>query len=98
MERTQIYEAINEERDYQKGWEDSTLTDSEGKHSIQEFLTFIRSYTNEALEIGCRKPDPISNEFGLHILRKIAALAVAAMEQHGVNHRSITDNLKERHS
>lgn len=95
--RQQIYDAINKEREYQAGWEDPTLTTSGGQHSIQEFLTYIQSYTNEALEVGCRKPDPTSNEFGLHALRKIAALAVAAMEQWGVRERNPEHNLKERH-
>jgi len=74
------------------------LTDSGGKHSAQEFLTYIESYTREAIEVGCRRPDPEAKEFALHALRKIAALAVAAMEQHGVRERANTDNLKARHS
>jgi hypothetical protein len=96
--RIEIYGAIDGERAYQEGWKDPTLTDSGGLHSNQEFLTYIRSYVNEALEVGCRKPDPFAIEFQRHSLRKIAALAVAAMEQNGVSHRNQADNLKAKHA
>lgn len=96
--RMEIYKAIDGERAYQDGWKDPTLTTSQGLHSVQEFLTYIESYTREAIEIGCRRPDPAALEHGLHALRKIAALAVAAMEQHGVRERAVTDNLKQRHA
>lgn len=97
-DRKEIYKAIDGERDYQDGWKDPTLTTSGGGHSIQEFLTYIASYTNEAMEVGARKPDPAAIEFGLHALRKVAALAVSAMEQHGVRTRDVKDDLKQRHS
>ncbi len=96
--RQVIYTAIDGERDYQEGWKDPTLTTSQGNHSVQEFLGYIQDYAAEAIHIGCRKPDPVSIEFGLHALRKIAALAVSAMEQHGVKFRDTNDNLKERHA
>lgn len=96
--REEVYKAIDGEREYQKGWEDPTLTDSGGKHSTTEFLVYIRSYTNEALEICTRRPDPEGFEQNLHALRKIAALAVAALEQHGVRYRDKSNNLKAKHS
>ena len=95
--RQEVYAVIDGERNYQDGWKDPTLTDSQGIHTVQEFLTYIQSYTNEAIEVGCRRPDRVSVEFGLHALRKIAALAVSAMEQHGVRERDPNDNLKQRH-
>jgi hypothetical protein len=95
--REDVYAAIDGERDYQEGWRDPSLTDSGGEHSIQEFLTYIQSYANEAVEVGCRKPDPVSIPFGKHALRKIAALAVSALEQHGVLLRDTKDNLRKRH-
>lgn len=76
-----IYEAINGERDYQRKWED---TPSGGRHSNVEFLVYIRSYVNEALEFASRNPDPDAAPVCMNNLRKIAALAVAAMEQNGV--------------
>jgi len=95
--REKIYEAIDKERNYQDGWKDPTLTTSGGLHSNVEFLCYIRDYVEEALHIATRKPDPEANNFCKHSLRKIAALAVSAMEQNGVIFRDTQDNLKERH-
>lgn len=95
--RKEIYQAIDGERDYQEGWKDPTLTDSGGEHSNVEFLVYIRDYVEEALHIATRKPDPEANIHTAHALRKIAALAVAAMEQNGVLLRDKTDNLAQRH-
>jgi hypothetical protein len=95
--RAEIYAAIDGEREYQEGWKDPTLTDTQGIHSVQEFLSYIQDYTAEAIHVGCRRPDKVSVEFGLHNLRKIAALAVSCMEQHGVRERDPADSLKQRH-
>lgn len=94
----EAYAAIEGEIAYAKGWEDPTLTDSAGVHSNQEFLSYIRSYTNEALEVGARRPDPYAREFSAHALRKIAQLAIAGMVQNGVLPRSPEDVLKQRHT
>lgn len=86
--RAEVYSAIDGERDYQRKWEDPNMTDSGGRHSQVEFLVYIQDYVNEALHVASRKPDPEAREFCAHSLRKIAALAVAAMEQNGVRTRS----------
>lgn len=85
--RREVYVAIDGERDYQKKWENPELTDSGGRHSNVEFLSYIRDYVEEALHIATRNPDPDARVFCTHSLRKVAALAVAAMEQNGVLHR-----------
>lgn len=85
--RFEVYAAIDGERDYQKKWEDPELTDSGGKHSTTEFLIYIRDYVEEALHIGCREPDPVAEPKMLNSMRKIAALAVCCMEQHGAPKR-----------
>lgn len=82
--RAEVYAAIDGERDYQRKWENPELTDSNGRHSNVEFLVYIRSYANEALEVASRAPDPEARVQNTHAMRKIAALAVAAMEQNGV--------------
>lgn len=97
VSRYEVYQAIDGERNYQEGWRDPTLTDTGGKHTVQEFLTYIQCYTEEAITVGCKRPDPVAKPLQLHALRKIAALAVSAMEQHGVEYRDLKDNLKERH-
>jgi hypothetical protein len=85
--RQEVYEALDGEREYQKKWENPELTDSGGVHTLTEFLVYIQDYTNEALHVASREPDPKSEEFIRHSMRKIGALAVAAMEQNGVRLR-----------
>ena len=96
--RDEVYNAINGERDYQDGWKDPTLTDSSGLHSNVEFLVYIQDYVAEALHVASRRPDPEARVQNTHALRKIAAMAVAAMEQNGVFPRQQTDNLAQRHT
>lgn len=86
--RARVYAAIDGEREYQKKWENPDLTDSGGRHSNVEFLVYIRDYTEEALHAASRMPDPEARIQNTHALRKIAALAVSAMEQNGVLRRS----------
>jgi hypothetical protein len=87
-DRVVVYQAIDGERRYQKKWENPALTDSGGKHSNVEFLVYIRDYVEEALHYATRNPDPAAHVFTRHSLRKIGALAVAAMEQNGVEERA----------
>ncbi len=82
-----IYETIDSERDYQESKWNANTTRSGGKHSNVEFLVFIRDYVEEALHKASREADPAANEFCKHNLRKVAALAVAAMEQNGCRER-----------
>lgn len=82
--RAEVYAAIDSERAYQKKWENPELTDSGGRHSNVEFLVYIRDYVEEALHSASRDPDPTARTQNTNALRKIAALAVAAMEQNGV--------------
>lgn len=85
--RVDVYAAIDGERAYQaRRWNEDT-TSSGGRHSVTEFLVYARSYVNEALEHVSRNADPGATDFALHSLRKIAALAVAALEQNGVRSR-----------
>jgi hypothetical protein len=80
-DRSTIYDAINQERDYQSNiWE-------EEPHSLTEFLVFINDYTSEALHAMSREPNNMCSVKALDSLRKIAALSVAAQEQHGVRFR-----------
>jgi hypothetical protein len=81
--RAEVYAAIDTERDYQKKWEDPAVTTSGGIHSNVEFLVYMRDYVEEALHYASRNPDPVAGVFTQHSIRKIGALAVAAMEQNG---------------
>src|SRR5690348_2933363 len=94
--RNIVYEVINEERDYQDSkWNEDT-TASGGKHSNTEFLVYIRDYVEQALHYASRNSEQKVLPFTQDALRKIAALAVAAMEQNGVinrTHAPPTDSL-----
>jgi hypothetical protein len=87
MERTEIYSVLDGERAYQETRWNCNTTSTCGKHSVTEFLVFIQDYVNEALHTMSRNPDPYATETCLHSLRKITALGVACMEQHGVPRR-----------
>lgn len=79
--RKVVYDAIDGERAYQDyRWPGH-------KHSNTEFLVYIQHYVNEAF-----KAASTTDEYGdaeRDALRKIAALAVAAMEENGVKPRVI---------
>ena len=83
MERKEVYELIDGERDYQDLLWNKDTTATEGNHSVAEFLMFIQDYTNEALHILSRKGEPQASEEASHIVRKVAGLSVACMEQNG---------------
>jgi len=83
LTRAEVYTLIDGERDYQnKRWNVST-TSSQGWHSSQEWLSFIQDYASEGLHLGAREADQVAYNKQLAIIRKIAAMGVAAMEQHG---------------
>ena len=88
----EVFEAIRNERKYQD--ELFGDTELEGLHSITEMLVYIKDYTEEALHIESRLVNPEADEKALHIIRKIAALAVSTMEQHGIMHRDMKDLAK----
>lgn len=84
--RKEVYEAIDGERAYQQQrWAHSACHGTD--HSPIEFLVYMRSYVNEALEYVSRNPEPEASERAMHNVRKIAALAVACMEIHGAPRR-----------
>lgn len=85
--REEVYRAIDGEREYQSKIWNSTTTETGGIHNNTEFLVYIRDYVEEALHAVSRTGEPKAGEFAKNSLRKIAALAVAAMEQNGVSSR-----------
>lgn len=81
--RTECYAAIDSEREYQNSkWRRPSSTDPAGHnpHTITEWLAYMQYYTNEGLRIQTLSH---SEKEGLDFLRKVAALGVAGMEQHG---------------
>lgn len=82
--RVEVYVAIDGERRYQdERWKDDFVSGGVHQHSVTEWLVYIQDYTLEAMKIVSRESDPQASEKALHIIRKIAAMGVAAMEQLG---------------
>ena len=80
--REKVYEAIDGERQYQ----DFRWRRPQHNHSNTEFLVYINHYVQQAFAaVSMQDGDGAT----LSALRKIAALAVSAMEQNGVEYRLI---------
>lgn len=80
--RARVIVALNEERDYQdQKWGNDVAA------SPIEWLVAIEDYVAEAKRYWARNPKPQCDEFALHTMRKVGAMAVAAMEKHGVRTR-----------
>lgn len=85
MERSKVYEAINSEREYQDSLRDfGTFT--ERKLPIAGELLILQEYIGKAVAKYVSSPGETPAEC-LTIIRKIAAICIRAMEQHGVDKR-----------
>lgn len=85
--RSEVYAAINSERAYQSAkWTPETTT-SDGQHSLEEWLVYMEDYINEAKHILSRESKQVADIKATEIMRKITAMGVAAMEQHGAPRR-----------
>jgi hypothetical protein len=84
MKRADIYQRIDEERNYQDlNWNNRDgIKDSE--KSVSEWLIYIEHHLDSAKNANYR----LNKEESLAELRKIAALAVCAMEVHGCPKRN----------
>jgi len=82
MENTRetVFQAINDERDYQE----QKWARPAHNHSNTEYLVFINYYVQQAFTAVSTQEDDSATKSAL---RKIAALAVAAMEENGVETR-----------
>ncbi len=83
--REEVYAAIDSEREYQGKWE--VESESKGLHSIEEFFIYVEDYVLEAKHILSRESIQTARPKALNIMRKVTALGVAAMEQHGAPKR-----------
>jgi hypothetical protein len=88
LTRKEVYEIIDTERDYQDSrWNEST-TASGGKHSPEEWYMYIDDYVNEAKHILSRENVQSAYPKAMSIMRKVASMAVCAMEQLGSEKRT----------
>lgn len=76
MERNEVYKLIDGEREYQE----SRWPHPAHKHSATEYMVYIQYYVGLAMTAVSAQD---SESGALVNLRKIAAIAVAAMEEHG---------------
>lgn len=84
--REEVINAIHGERAYQDAkW----AGEPHHQHSTAEWLLFIEDYVQEAKRVLTRREEPFASEFARHTLRKIGAMAVAALEQNGVVYREL---------
>ncbi len=92
--REQVYEAIDGERDYQGSRWNADTTSSEGQHEVAAFILYMEEYLARARELASTLADNETNENGeegLDFVRKVTALGVACMEQHGAPKRHSPD-------
>jgi hypothetical protein len=81
MSRFDALNLTDAERDFQeKRWPGH-------KHSVTEFLVYMQDYVTEALNLYSRNDNASVDEICKANVRKIAALALACMEQNGAPER-----------
>jgi hypothetical protein len=87
MNRTEVYEALDTEREYQDlRWGGDEHND---KHEIESFLMYTEHYLDKAKRILCTEDmtKKLHRKHTMDNIRKAAALLVCAMEQFGVDPR-----------
>lgn len=85
--RQEVYNALNSEREYQQSrWNEKTTT-SKNLHSFSEWFAYMEDYIAEAKHILARTARQNAEIPVQHIMRKVTAMGVAAMEDHGAPHR-----------
>jgi len=85
-EREAAYAAIDSERAYQdQVWPTTTNEPRPHRHTVGEEIVLLQSYTGKAVEAWTVNE---GDKAALDVIRKIAAIAVRAMELHGVVERS----------
>ena len=87
--RKEVYAAIDSERAYQNAMADKAYGDPSNDYnkSLETFALYMQSYQNQLVDQLSRTWGPDAYKGPLDTIRKIAALAVAAMEVHGAQPR-----------
>lgn len=85
--RLKVFDAVEAEREYQRlRWGNPDGTEKE--NSVPAFLTYMQYYQAEATRIASKYSNTV---FARDAIRKIVALGVACLEQHGVVERDRGD-------
>lgn len=78
MNREEVYSIIDGEREYQEyKWKGH-------RHEVGAYITILQNYVDKSRHAWT---DNNGDEKALEEIRKIAAIAVSCMEEHGVNKR-----------
>lgn len=78
MDRTDVYDRIDSERDYQEfKWPGHS-------HEVGAYITILDFYVQEAKTKWTKN---CGDQEALVSIRKIAAIAVACAEEHGISYR-----------
>jgi len=93
--RQSVYSALDSEREYQVSRWNETTTESGGRHSLEEWFTYMVDYIREAQHAFSREASQDAKPKALNIMRKVTAMGVAAMEQHGAPRRAWTIGREE---
>lgn len=88
--REEVYQALDGERDYQNSLYPTSET--EGFHSVAEYILYLEDYIAEARSIASRTWGPEATTQCLDVIRKITALGVVCMEQNGIVQRKTNDS------
>ena len=85
--REEVYKAIDSERDYQDSRWNKETTTSENIHSFEDWIVYMEDYLTEAKYILSRNARQVAEPNVCHIMRKVVAMGVNSLEQHGALHR-----------
>jgi len=89
INRAYVYAAIDSERDYQDYLKkDRTSNPTDGTrsidHTVGDFVTMMQHYQYKLVEAWTTNP---GDQEAIDVMRKIGAIAVNCMEQHGAPQR-----------
>lgn len=84
--RAEVFEAISSERDYQNALGPDRRAANENQFSVGEWLVMMKVYVDKALVAWTDNP---GIDAAMNAIRKVSAIGVAAMEEHGAPHRII---------
>lgn len=89
-ERSEVYAAIDSERDYQEMRivRDGSTASPESPHTPEEYLLYMEHYMGLARATASTVWGPACKPAILDAMRKVIALGVACMEAHGAPHRT----------
>lgn len=85
--RQEVYAALDTERAYQESrWQAENMPGGPAsrQHSLEEWLVYMQSYLSEAInQVSRNGVGSYEYNKALDTIRKITAMGVACMEQHG---------------